>query len=241
MSAFPKDLAKKVAERWENMVAGDYVVPPLPPPRLLRQLLEVAYLAAAVPEENRYPKFNIIAVPLEAPKAQRLGKVWKFDNPRPLSVDEVRRLAPSVDSKKSAILVKWGVDGWHIEGLVDLGTSWGRARIGLQYNYSHADALFIQLDRPGRVKVYQGEFLVVSLVDGKLQRFEGIDMHLALHEPVNRGLDILWENIALPKLEEPRDYHSFAFTALWNVVAAIANSIGEEGHGGARVLVPTGA
>lgn len=127
MNAFPKELAKKVAERWENIVGGDYVTPPLPPGKLLRQLLEVAYLAAAVPEESRYPKFNILAIPIEKSSVKRTGKIWTFNKPRPLSVDEIRRLAPSIDFKKSAILTKWNSEGWQIAGLVDLGTSWGRA------------------------------------------------------------------------------------------------------------------
>ena len=45
----------------------------------------------------------------------------------PLSADEVRRLAPSVDFKKSAILTKWEATRWQVAGLVDLGTSWNRA------------------------------------------------------------------------------------------------------------------
>jgi hypothetical protein len=44
LNAFPKELAKKVTERWENMVAGDYVIPPLPPIRLLRKFFEMESL-----------------------------------------------------------------------------------------------------------------------------------------------------------------------------------------------------
>ena len=238
LNAFPKELTKKVVERWKTVVGGDYVAPPLPPSRLLRQLLEVAYLAAAVPEENRYPKFNLVAIPVDNSGVQRLGKIWSFNNRRPLSVDEIRRLAPSVDFKKSAILTEWSNDDWQIVGLVDLGTSWGRARIGLQYDYDHAEALFVQVDRPGRMKVYQGEFIVAALVDGKLQRYGGLELHLALHEPILRGLDEMRELITPPKIEEPRDYYNFEFTAHWNAVAAIANCINDEGHGGALILAP---
>lgn len=88
------------------------------------------------------------------------------------------------------------------------------------------------------MQVYQGEFLVAALAEGKLQRFAGIDMHLALHEPVHRGLDKLRSEITVPNLEAPRDYHSFEFTAHWNVVAAIANCINDDAHGGALILVP---
>jgi hypothetical protein len=183
-------------------------------------------------------RLRTILIPAENSGVQRLGKIWSFNNHRVLSVDEIRRLAPSVDFKKSAILTNWGNEGWHIIGLVDLGTSWGRARTGLQYNYDHAEALFVQVDRPGKMKVYQGEFLVAALAEGKLQGFNGIHLHLALHAPVHRGLDELRDRIAPPKIEEPRDYHSFEFTAHWNTVAAIANCINDEAHGGAVILVP---
>jgi hypothetical protein len=72
LNAFPKELAKKVTERWENMVAGDYVIPPLPPIRLLRQFFEIAYLAAAVPEEGRYPRFPILLGAVEFYQPKRL-------------------------------------------------------------------------------------------------------------------------------------------------------------------------
>lgn len=236
MNAFPKELAKKVAERWPNIVGGDYVAPSLPGSPLLKHFLEVAYLAAAVPEETRYPKFNLVAVPHETLGTDQLGKVWKFSNPRTFS--ELRRLSPSVDFKKSAILAEWSEADWRIVGLVDLGTSWSRARIGLQYDYHYPKALFVQIERPGRIKVYQGEYLVAALVDGKLQYTNGIDLHLALHDPVRRGLEELIDKITSPQKERPRDYHSFVFTAHWNIIAAIANSISDEGHGGAVILVP---
>jgi hypothetical protein len=237
-NAFPRELAKKVAERWEHMVGGDYTAPPLPPTKLLRQFFEIAYLAAATPEEGRYPKFNFLAVPAIDTKERRLGKIWRFNRPRQLSVDEVRRLAPSVDFNKSAILALWDEDAWQVAGLVDLGTSWTRARMGLQYHYEHPESLFVQVDRPGRIRVYQGQYLVVMLADGKLERFKGLDFHLALHAPVQRGLDEVRDRILPPSIEAPRDYHNFEFTALWNVFAAIANCISDEAHGGAVILVP---
>lgn len=220
------------------MVGGDYEAPPLPPIKLLRQFFEAAYLAAAAPEEGRYTRFNLLAVPLKDGKARRLGKSWNFDKPRSFSVEEIRRLVPAVDFNKSAILTKWDNEGWQVAGLVDLGTSWARARMGLQYHYEYPKSLFVQVDRPGRMRVYQGQYLVTALVDGNLQRFKGIDIHLALHEPVNRALDKLRDRICPPQIEHPREYHNFEFTALWNIVAGIANCISDEAHGGALVLVP---
>jgi len=237
--AFPKDLSKIVAERWNNLVAGDYVVPPLPPNRLLRELMETVYLSAAIPEEGQYAQFNIIATPLtDASENSSLGQIWPFETPRPFSIDEIRRLAPAVDFKKSAILTKWNADRWHIAGLVDLGTSWARARIGLQYHYKFPACLFLQIDRVGRIRAYQGQYLVGELEDGQIKGQEGLTFVLGLHGPTHNGLIAIQPQIKYPELEEPRESHDFQFIAFWNTFAALANCVSEEAHGGAIVIAP---
>lgn len=237
MAAFPKDLAKVVARRWKTLVAGEYVAPPCPPSGLLRELLEACYLASSSPEEGRYPKFNVIAVP-EGHVVGSAKTSWPFTTLRPLIVSELRRLAPAVDFKKSAILATWGVSGWAIAGLVDLGTSWYRARAGLAYQYQAPETLLLQIDRPGRVYVYQGTFLVAALVDGQVTGNGGLPLNLFLHEPANAGLERMANHIDWPDYEQPRDYEGFAFMALWNTYAAIANEISMEGHGGMLVIQP---
>lgn len=169
-----------------------------------------------------------------------LGQVWSFENRRPLSVDEIRRLAPAVDFKKSAILTKWDSRRWYIAGLVDLGTSWARARIGLQYKYHFPKCLFLQVNRIGRVRVYQGQYLVATLVDGRVEFRKVFEFPLALHGPATNGLNKIWNEITYPIIEEPREYENFQFIAFWNTLAALANCVAEEGHGGAIVIVPAG-
>jgi len=223
------------------MVAGDYVTPPRPPDRLFRELLETAYLSAGLPEEGRYPQFNIVAVPAsDSAEGQYVGEVWYLDGPRPFSVDEVRRLAPAVDFKKSGILARWDTKRWHVAGLVDFGTSWNRARIGLQVHYRFPECLFVQVDRPGRMRVYQGQYLVAALVDGQLERHKGLELNLTLGGPIHSGLKKIWREITYPKIEEPREYENFQYIAFWNTFAALANCVSEAAHGGAVVIVPKG-
>ena len=187
-TAFPKDLAKIVFDRWEHMVAGQYVTPPCPPEKLLRELLENAFVAAAMPEEGRYPQFNIVAVPTHSLENTYLGQVYWFSKLRTLSVDELRRLAPASDLKKSAIVAQW-VDGkWNIAGLTDLSTHWNRARLGLTYKYRFPECLFIHIDRPSRIRVYQGQYLVAELADGQLGRHKGIELPLVLGAPAHNGI-----------------------------------------------------
>ncbi len=239
MPAFPSHLAKVVVDRWHSMVAGEYEPPPCPPLKLLKQLLEVCYLTASAPEEGRYPQFNIAAVPEgHIDNAGILGTRWQFTPARLLSVAELRRLAPAVNFRKSAVWVAWSESEWRISGLVDLGTSWHRARAALGYRYRHPGSLLVQIDRPGRLRVYQGAYQVATLVDGVIEGHKGIGLNLFLHDPANKGLRRMNEAIITPEYELPRDFESFEFIALWNTYAAIANAISSSAHGGMLIVIP---
>ena len=173
MFNFPKDLASTVSDRWNKLIAGEYSPPPCPPNELLQQLFEVSFIAANCPEESRYPKFNIVAISGQADASPQGYNALKFDTPRPLSVQEIRRLAPTIDIGKSAICATWNDDGWIIVGIADFGTSWHRAKKGLGYLYRAPSDLFIQVDRPGRIKVNKGPYHVATLEDGLIIGVDG--------------------------------------------------------------------
>ncbi|AZO30076.1 putative sensor domain DACNV-containing protein [Mesorhizobium sp. M1B.F.Ca.ET.045.04.1.1] len=218
------------------MVAGEYELPLCPPLPLLRQLLENCYLTASAPEEARYPQFNVIALPKNGEEiSEAVGKTYRFSRPRPLSVSELRRLAPATDMKKSAILVVWDKRKWQIEGIFDLGTSWHRARSGLEYRYRSPNNLFIQVDRPGRLRVYQGPYHIASLTDGVAfaSKFE---FNLVLHKVASNGLAKMGELIDPPAYEHPKEYEGFEFIAAINTFAAIANAISMAEHGGMLII-----
>lgn len=236
--AFPRDLARVVAERWNTICGGEYITPPCPPPALLRSLLEIAYLTGSAPEEDRFPQFNIVATPGDDLQGQSITK-WSFDEEREFSVSELRRLVPAIDVRKSAIWVVWSTAGWRVKGLIDFGTSWHRTRIGLGYNYQQPSSLIVEVDRPGRVKVCQGTFHVATLSDGEIEGYRGIDMHLSLHDPGNRGLKAMHKKIIPPTFENEREWYGFEFIAIWNTFVGIANTISIAGHGGALVIVPS--
>ncbi len=232
MFSFPKDLASTVFERWTQLVAGDYTPPLCPDTKLLQHLFEVSYMAACCPEEMRFPKFNFVATSKDSCMAPHGCAGIKFDEPRQLTVQEVRRLAPTIDIAKSAIWVSWGSDGWVITGLVDLGTSWHRAKKGLGYRYQAPADLFVQVDRPGRIRVYQGPYHVATLEDGSIVGIDGIDFSLFFHPIATSGLKVLQRYIEYPAYEHPREFSDFEFIALVNTYSAIAQEISARGHGG---------
>ena len=238
MPKFPADLARAVTNKWPNLVGGEeYIVPEIPSPKLLNAIFECSYLTAATQEEGRYPHFNLVVV-RKGTDIRSVGAVpFKFEQSRPMDVSELRRLAPASDLGKSAVWVEFDENCAVIAGLADLGTSWSRARLGFAYNYRVPHCLIIQIDRPGRMKVYQGQFHIATLSDGDLVINGGLDLHVFLHETVNRGLESLAEHFEPPKIESPRDFEDFWFIAHWNIFASIANSISLSGHGGTLIIV----
>jgi hypothetical protein len=238
VAAYPTHLAKAVSDRWDRIVSGEYVTPECPEPKSLAHILDVCYLAANAPEEGRYPRFNVVVTAKDPSGPPAHMTTYPFAPARPLSVSELRRLAPATDVKKSAVWVTYHGDEVSIAGLADLGTSWHRARMGLSYQYRVPDKMIIQVDRPGRIKVFQGQYHVASLADGDLAVPKELEFGLFLHESLHDGLDVLAQEFTTPSVEQPRDYENFWFIALFNVFAAVANSVSSGGHGGMIILLP---
>lgn len=238
MPKFPVHLAESIHEIWEGFVAGEYEPPPCPPKPVLREILEVASVASAIPEEGRYPKFNLIA--LQSASAG-FDSWWRFDKPRTYDALQLRGIIPATDAKKSAIVVEWDTMGaLSVAGLCDLGTSWHRARIGLSYRYSTPPrSLIVEIGRPGQIHVFQGQFRVGSLVDGVLDVGSGYVPTFALDEMANGGLADLDEKLLRPEVEPEREWAEFEFVAIKNIYISIINSIAASGHGGALIILPT--
>lgn len=235
MAKFPKDLSNFVYEKWSLLVAGAYEAPPCPPKKILQDILEVCYIVSCAFEETRSLQFNIICLPL----GKEVPNQWLFDSIRQLTVSELKRLSPVVDLKKSAVLLNLDADGVYVSGIVDLGTSWHRARMGLGYQYTFPHALVVQADKPGRVKVYQSRFLVATLNEGKIESSfaSNSSYHLFLHPAANAGADKISLELEHPDYEHPRDFLEFYFLAIWNTYVAIANSISLGGHGGMLIIL----
>src|SRR5690349_2376518 len=109
--AFPEELADQVLARWTTFVARhDRPAPPLPSVQELRYILETAFFASFAREEGRTLRFVMCCA--AAPTVPRDSgadnvPVMPFTEPRPLTVDGIRSLAPAVSSSNAAILVQY--------------------------------------------------------------------------------------------------------------------------------------
>jgi len=243
---FPLDLANQVHKKWTTTIGGEYTPPPLSSDQQLQTLLEVAYLAGMETDEARHLQFTLCCTPIvdsvRRHHQESTVEAWPFVSDRAFDVQEVRRLAAVTDLDTSAIWVRFSDkpdQALAVHGLMNLGPSWANARNAFTYHYDTLpEALLIRVPAPGRVMVYQGQYLIASLQSGNLQdgeTFTPIGL-LGAYPLFTEGHDLLRAEIPEPRHEDPREWHEFEWLAYVNTVLAIVNSIQLYGHGGAVIF-----
>lgn len=244
---FPAHLARLVEARWDHLADGPYYERPhLPNSRQLRDVIEIAYQASMETDESRPVRFTLCATPVieSVPRHLQDGSVesWVFDSDRPFTVQELRRLASATDASSAAIWIQFSDQPnslLAIHGLLNIGSSWTAARNASAYHYeSLPNALTIQVTAPGRVRVYQGQFLIAALQSGAFVPIGSVSVMdlLGVYPLVEQGLHIIRPRIRRPKKEQLREWADFEWTAYVNIVLNIINSIQSLEHGGALVL-----
>lgn len=244
--AFPDALAAAVSETWRNLIAGDYVAPPLPNKVQLRAILEVAYLASMEADEGRPTTFALCctrdedgAKIVETPGSE----CWEIQPERAFNIQELRRLAQVGNVESAAIWVRFQTNEskpLRIAGLINLGRSWSVARSAMGYHYDPLPhALLIRVTGPGRLAVYQGEYCVGTLSVGLLQmagaRMAWRDL-AGINGLLLEGHEDLRKIIPSPSHEPAREWNEFEWIAYLNVILAILNAIQAAHHGGALIL-----
>lgn len=165
--AYPPDLADLVLAEWPADA-------PLGLSRdQLAEVLSVCFLASLTTDEGRPVRFRLLLTPPEAlpeegePNQGALR--LRFDRPRRLAVDELRRLSPAVPFETSLIgafaegteLKVWGLAH---SGAAWLAPSWGGRAGGKVWTH----AAIVHVTGPGRIAVRTAGRLVAGLERGAL-------------------------------------------------------------------------
>jgi hypothetical protein len=120
--AYPPDLAQYVEDHWP----ADQTLSV--PGEALREALSVAFQASLTSEEARPTRFRLLLTPpdkLPVTGAPNEGVLrLRFDQSRPLSADELRRLSPSVQFESSLIGASEEEGKLRIWGLAHSGPAW---------------------------------------------------------------------------------------------------------------------
>jgi len=246
--AFPADLAGEVLARWTTFVARhDRPAPPLPPLEQLRFILETAFVASFSREEGRDLKFTLCcALSSTVPSDGEGGTVpvLPFLEPRALSVDAIRSLAPAVSPDNAAILVVCPTpDASQIAGVVNVGSNLARARrSGSLAPRSAPYALLIDVRDAGELHIYRGAIKLATLRAGSLQdqlAFSELEF-LPISDILTSGVDVVRPRLHPPKLEPPRETSDFEWNALLNTILSIVSGLESHGHGGTLLLASPG-
>ncbi|MEZ5316133.1 MAG: hypothetical protein R2752_01915 [Vicinamibacterales bacterium] len=247
--AFPTHLAGQVTERWNTFVSRhDRPAPPLPAPDDLRHILETAFFASLEREEDRELRFVLCCAPdLEVPRdgQDEPVAVVPFQEPRPLTVETLRALAPAVSPSNAAILVRFpsagsGLEHCEIAGVLNVGSNLARARSGRSFYHRPAPyALTVDVRDTGELHIYRGGIKLASLRAGELHdqlAFSGLEF-LPVSDILAKGEQSLQPRLRPPTHEPIRETSDFLWTAHLNTILCIVNGMRERGHGGALLLV----
>ena len=175
-SAYPDDLARfveeRIAERPEAAAMPGSARALLAGERL-RELLAVAYHATFLREEERPVTFRLLAaepacIPARVREEGPL-QVLPFGTQRPLTVQELRRLAPAAKLMRSLVGVGRQNGSLAIWGIVHSGTGWLSPVFGGRRRGDGLPPLpTVLASGPGRLLVGLGDAVVATLRDGRI-------------------------------------------------------------------------
>ncbi len=162
---YPRDLAARVREVWPSDAQ--------PLPAALDSLLDTAYHASFLRDEERAVTCRILFAPPEAiptdggPPASLLR--LQFGEPRAFDEHEIRRLSPAAKYHRALVGVDEADGTLRTWGIVQSGPRWLQAsRGGRAVEPPLPDRLVVLVVRPGQLLVHCGARPVAELRNGKL-------------------------------------------------------------------------
>ncbi|HVJ15443.1 MAG TPA: hypothetical protein VM686_08380 [Polyangiaceae bacterium] len=165
--AYPADLARYVQEHWPSDS------PLTLPGELLGEALSVAFQASLTAEEARPTRFRLLLTPVEKLPENGVPNQGvlrlRFDRSRPLSPEELRRLAPSAAFESSLIGAQAEHGKLRIWGLAHSGPAWLAPTVGgrsVVPNWTYDP--IIHVTGPGQLAVRTAGTLVGALERGSL-------------------------------------------------------------------------
>jgi hypothetical protein len=149
----------------------------LPTDWQLRLLLDVAYHASLLREEQRPVTFRLLfghpddVIKSDQPPTALSGV--SFDRPRPFNEQEVRRISMAADFFRSLVAVApYGDEKLKIWGILLSGTRWVNSVDGGRFTgYPLPTRVVIHALGPGRITVFVGHRRIAALSGGQLEAY----------------------------------------------------------------------
>ena len=170
--AYPTHLADFVRARCRELDGAERM---LMEPGALEQLLSTAYQASLLKEEERAVTFRLIVgapeeFPEQAGPPNGLHRLV-FDEPRPMTEHELRRLCPAAKYHRALIGVRPDArHGFVIWGILQSGPRWMQSAVGGRTRPAVTDpaAFVVRVSAPGRLAVSRGGVTLGELRGGRL-------------------------------------------------------------------------
>jgi hypothetical protein len=171
--AYPEELAALVLARLEELGATPVGLSFPRDAAMFEAVLSVAYQASLLRDEDRALTFRVTIAPREAFDAS-LGPpngahTLHFEEPRDLSVHQLKKLTPAVKFERSVVAVYPDGDHIAIWGLLHTGPRWLRfVRGGRGAVAESVPALIVHVNGPGDLVVSLGQQTLARLYAGEL-------------------------------------------------------------------------
>lgn len=239
---FPEPIVAELVAAWEESAAGQEGTPALPEAEALRAILNVAFLAGLETDEGRRLAFTLCCLPAGEEVLNTNGQVVKLlrlAQPRPFTLQEVRRLATTAQVNRSAIWVAFHPDGaLDIRGVVHFSSHWLEARPALHLHPEPLPhAFMVRSNAPGNLTIHQGQTPIFHLKSGKTERPSTLSSNVfAINGIAKEGVKALRSGQAPPPHEWAEDHEVFEWKLYVHVTFGILNTIQRSGHGGALVV-----
>ena len=164
--AYPADLTRYVLEHWPG-------TPLELSAELLGEALSTAFQASLSSEEGRPTRFRLLLTPVTSLPEDGVPNQGvlrlRFDHSRPLSADELRRLAPSTPFEQSLIGAQVEDGKLRIWGIAHSGPAWLAPTVGgrsVVPNWSYDP--IVHVTGPGQLAVRSAGRLVGAIERGSL-------------------------------------------------------------------------
>ncbi len=253
---YPPKMLKAIKTAWDKMPLFVESTTMLPPQRKLQELLEVAFHASLLTEEQRQLRFRIsycdpATLDKTLPRHGRAVAI-RFDTPRPFTVAEVLRLAPAADSTQVVIGVfdKSKVSGISLDtnlaiwGMIDTGLSWWEFTRGeSSHGAPPPDYFTISSNEPGRLTISRQGLIVLTLRQGDIVKpMSGVLYSGLIGEYLDQAASkfhaAVCKELNVDNYEPEGHDENYPQRFFIQFIERILGNIRQRNHGGTILMVP---
>jgi hypothetical protein len=238
---WPTELAEYILENFKegelfNSEIEKWMLVPTPELKLLKQLLFTVYQASLLPEEGRFPKFNVIYYPDSESTA--FYNTIKFKEKIEFNLKQIIKLAPVINYKSQYLILESDLK---IAGILDISEDY--------YNSIKEDDkckdfeppynLIISVESMGYLVIKKGGHKIATYIEGKIikhQKLENLSAEFIFlkFKKTSEYVDSKIKKM-LPKWKNEIKLNPYPF---YKLLFHTIRRISDAHHGGAIIVIP---